>query len=191
MKLDPLLEKKLAKISLSYLSRGKPGWDVPHTMSTVHWMKTLLEHEKGNERILITTMYLHDIGYFGAFKKGYSKKDVDNMGIAHMERGAEEAKKVLKKLKYTDKEIQKIAKLIRHHGYLEKAKTHEQIMVLEADGLGQIDVDRVKPTYTKEDYLRFLDVFAKRRIPKYKTRTGKYHLKKLLAQARAYCKKNM
>jgi len=186
MKLDSETEEKLKKIALSYLVKGKPGWDVPHTMSTVYWMKRLLGKEDGDERILVSTMYLHDIGYFGSFKKGYTKADVDNLGILHMQRGSQEAEKILKRLRYTPKEIKEITHLISMHGYLEQASTHNEILVVEADGLGQVDIDRVKPTYTKEDYLKFLDVFEKRRVPKYKTKLGKYYLKRLIKKAREY-----
>jgi HD superfamily phosphodiesterase len=61
MKLDKETEGKLKAEALKYLEKGKPGWDIPHTLASVYWMKRLIEKEGGDERILVTAMYLHDI----------------------------------------------------------------------------------------------------------------------------------
>ncbi|KYK26037.1 hypothetical protein AYK26_01155 [Euryarchaeota archaeon SM23-78] len=69
----------------------------------------------------------------------------------------------------------------------DKIKTGDEQLVFEADSLAQIDVERVKPTFTKEDYLKFLEeYFEKDRVPLFKTKTSKKYLKELLPKAKAY-----
>lgn len=188
MDLDARLEKKLKSKVMEYLKKGKPGWDVPHTLASVYWMRKLIEIEGGNERILITTMYLHDIGYYSLLKKGYGFDKLMASKKAHMIRGAEESKKILKELGYSPSEIKQVAHLVRVHDNLDKLSTRDEILVMEADGLAQVDTTRVTPNFDKKDYLRFLDHFEKERASRFKTKTGKKFLNKLLRGAKRYFK---
>lgn len=63
MKLDKGKEEEIKAIAIRHLKEGKPEWDVPHTLASVDWMRKLIEREGGNEKVLVTAMYLHDIGY--------------------------------------------------------------------------------------------------------------------------------
>jgi HD superfamily phosphodiesterase len=187
MKLDPELEKKLKSKALEYLKKGKPNWDIPHTLAAVYWMRKLIEKEGGNERILVTTMYLHDIGYYGLFpKKGYKFEEVMASKPAHAKRGAEASEKILKQLKYTPSEIKQITHLVRIHDELDKLSTRNEILVMEADCLAQIDTKRVKPNIDKENHLKFIEHFEKDRIPRFRTKTGKKFLKKLFKKTKNY-----
>ncbi len=76
MSLDAKTEEKLKSEVLRYLEMGKPEWYIPHTLASVFWMRKLIESEGGDERILVTTMYLHDIGYYALLKKGYGFDDI-------------------------------------------------------------------------------------------------------------------
>jgi len=185
MNLNPKLEKKLKEIAIKYLEKGKPRWDVPHTLATVYWMRKLIEKEGGDERILVTAMYLHDIGY-PRLQKGYNFDEMIESKKNHAEIGAEEAKKILRELKYSPSEIKEIAYLIGNHYKKENINTHNMQLVLEADGLGKIDWERVPPNFNKESLIRYIEYFKKRIVDKFKTETGRKNLKKLLKKTENY-----
>lgn len=186
MKLDKKLEERLKSEVLKYLKKGKPDWDIPHTLASVYWMRRLIEKEGGNEKVLVTTMYLHDIGYYGMFEKGYKFDDVMASKPAHAIRGAEESKKILRELGYSPSEIEQIVHLVKVHDELDKLSTHDEILVMEADCLAQVDTKKVKPTLEKEEHRKFLEHFETERVPRFKTKTGKKYLSKLLEGAKKY-----
>lgn len=184
MRLDPKLEKELKEIAIKYMEQGMPEWGHPHMLATVYYMRKLIEKEGGDERILVTAMYLHDIGY--QLKKKYGFDDVIKAKKNHAELSAEEAEKILKKLKYAKEEIKEIIYLIGNHYKKKNINTHNMQLVIEADGLSKIDWERITPNFNKEDTLKYLEYF-KGKIPgKFKTKAGKKYLKQLLYKAEHY-----
>jgi hypothetical protein len=188
MKLDKETEEKLKSEVLKYLEKGKPDWGIPHTLASVYWIRKLIEKEGGNEKILVTVMYLHDVGY-PVFRKGYSFDEVMQAKAEHIVRGIKIARDILTKLRYSSSEINEIIHLIEIHDTLDKICSKNEILVMEADSLAQIDTDRVKPTLDKTNHLKFLKHFRDERVPRFKTRTGKKFLKQLLEEAEKYFKK--
>lgn len=193
MKLDPETEEKIKSAVLKYLERGRPGWDVPHTLACVHWMKELLRNEKGEERILIPTMYFHDIGYIDLMEETPLdlRKNMD-MKEEHMKRGAIIARKILNEVgSFSQKEIDRIAYLVSIHDSYEKiieSNDSDAMLIYEADGLGQIDRERVKPTYSKQDAEIILHDFQKKRGLRFQTVSGKRFYKELIEKAIEYSK---
>lgn len=193
MKLDPSIEEKIKHAVLKYLERGRPGWDVPHTLACVHWMKKLLKYEKGKEKILVPVMYFHDIGYIELMEETplNLKKNMD-MKEEHMKRGAIIARRILGEIKdFSQEEIERISYLVSIHDNYERimeSNDSDAILVYEADGLGQIDRERVTPTYTKEDAEIFLRDFQKKRGLRFKTESGKRFYKVLIEKAIEYSK---
>ena len=186
MKFDVELEERVKSAALNFLERGKAGWDVPHTLACVHWMKELLKYEKGNPKILIPAIYLHDVGY-PKLTEDYGLVDYKEATANHMIIGEKIARSILRETpEFDGKEIREITHLIRIHDDLDEIKTHNEQLIFEADSLGQIDVDRVKPTFSREDYVTWLDSFERERVPKFKTQRGKQILNKLLPKAKAY-----
>ena len=192
MELDDSTENKIKEKVLSYLEKGRPGWDIPHTLSCVHWMKELLRYEKGNSRVLVPVMYFHDIGYIELMEEN---KDLDlkkNMDLKeeHMKKGAIIAKLILKEVgSFKEEEIERIVYLVSIHDSYEKISDGKDIdaqLVYEADGLGQIDRERVKPTYSKSDAELFLQDFQKKRGQRFKTESGKRFYKDLIEKAIKY-----
>ena len=193
MHLDKNLEDKLFEKIKPLLENSRPGWNLSHTISSVHWMKKLIEKEGGDERILITAMYMHDVGYETSLKKGYQfeesmkvkeKDHPDN----HMKIGAEYCKQILPDLGYTSKEIEKIARLVLIHDDLEEIERSysendlNAQLVMEADSLAQIDVEQVTPTFNKKSCFEFNAYFEKERMSKFKTDAGKEFLPSLYAK---------
>lgn len=186
MKLDKETEEKIKSEAIKYLKNGKPDWDIPHTLISVDWMRKLIEKERGNERILITVMYLHDIGY-PQLQKGYDFDDLIKSKKNHAEIGAIEAKKVLMNIgSFSEDEISEICKLINGHYEKDNIDTLHQQLVIEADGLAKIDWERVTPNFDKENCLKYLEYFKSKTVPKFKTKTGKRFLKIVLQKAEKY-----
>ncbi|MDP7141397.1 MAG: HD domain-containing protein [Candidatus Woesearchaeota archaeon] len=187
MKLDEQLEERLKSEAIKYLEQGKPDWDIPHTLATVHWMRQLIEKEGGDERTLVTTMYLHDVGY-PELKKGYDFDDLMKSKKHHAQNGAEIAEEILTNLEYSPTEVKTIIKLVGDHYNKENINTHDLQLVIEADGLAKIDWERVTPNFDKENCLKYLDYFKGRTAPQFRTNTGKRSLKELLQKAENYWK---
>ncbi|MBW2966212.1 HD domain-containing protein [Candidatus Woesearchaeota archaeon] len=186
MKLDSELEERLKAKAFKFLEKGTPGWDVLHTIASVYWMRRLIEKEGGNEKVLVTVMYLHDIGYYNLIREEYGFDEVWAVKKDHMIKGAKESEKILRELGYSEDEIKEIVHLVFIHDKLDQLSTYNEILVMEADSLAQIDVEKVKPTFDKENYLKFLEHFEKERVPRFKTKTGKEFLPKLLDKAKHY-----
>lgn len=187
MKLNAETENRIKAEAIKHLKKGKPDWDIPHTLDSVNWMRKLIEKEGGNERILVTAMYLHDIGY-PKMKKGYNFNDLIRSKKLHAETGAEKAEKIVRKLGYSEPEIKEIVVLVRSHYNKENIDTPNKQLVIEADGLAKIDWGNVKPNFDKKNCLMYLEYFRCRTVPKFKTKTGKKFLKQLLQKAEQYLK---
>lgn len=174
--IDPDVEKVLQSVIFPDLAKGRKDFDLPHTQAVVHWMKELLSTlhlSEAQSKILIAAAYSHDWGYIGLFD-GLDSSDiavVHKMKPLHMERGARMIAKLLaEKLTtfFTGEEIKQVAHLVRVHDKMEELVSEEEILLMEADTLGMLDVDRVKPTFSKEDNEIFIERELRgRRLPKF------------------------
>ncbi|MDP2750378.1 MAG: HD domain-containing protein [Nanoarchaeota archaeon] len=192
MKLNKTLEIKVKNISLSYLRKGRPNFDVPHTLCAVFWMKKILKKENADEKCLLTAVYFHDVGYSCMFNKTADYEQVIKNKKTHMKRGSAIAKKELSRLKeYSNKEIVKISKFICNHDKLKEIKNREETLLMEADSLGMVDVIRIKPTFGAENWTKFYEDFKRLRVPLFKTKISKKFLTILLKKADRYYEKQM
>lgn len=188
MNLSKETEEKIKEIAMSYLEKGKPNWDIPHTLAAVYWIRELIKIEGGNEKILVTTMYLHDIGYPN-LQKGYDFNDLIKVKKNHAQVGSIETQKILRNIKeFSEEEIKEITFLIMYHDTLDKIKTFNQQMVMEADSLAQLDIKRVKPNFDKPNCMKYLKHFNEKRALSFKTLTGKEYLRKILKNFEEYIK---
>lgn len=189
MKLDPGLEEKIKSKAISYLKTGRHGFDIPHTMASVYWMQQLLIKEKGNPKILVSAMYLHDVGYANKLPKGHSYEQCLQAKKDHMIHGAEIARKILEKVgQFTKEEIDEIENLVKTHDIIDRDRNHHEQLVFEADTLGQVDRDRAKPSFDKANYQKWLAGVEKARIPQLKTKSGIKFLNQIIQIARDYYK---
>jgi hypothetical protein len=188
MKLDKELERKIRMEVLRYLAKGKPGWDIPHTYNCVRWMRKLMEKEGGNEKILVTAMYLHDIGY-PKLKLNYSFKAIMKSKIDHAERGARLARPILEKIGgFSKKEIGEIVELVKNHNKHDKADSFNKKMVMDADGIAMLDWEVVPPTLDKKGFMDFMSKYygKERSKDRWHTKTGKIYLKKFFRKSFEY-----
>jgi len=169
-------EQKLQEIILDYFDRG--DWNYNHTLAAVYWIKELIKKEGGNEKVLITTMHLHDIGY--GFKGDLSLEERLKRKEGHMERGARLAEEILQDENYSEDEVKQIVHLIGVHDKIKELRTKDEFLIMEADSLSGINYKRSPPTMNKEEFDFYLEGFKKNRAPRFKTKTGKKFLKELL-----------
>jgi uncharacterized protein len=156
--MDRNLENQLRKIVRPYLEDGRPG-DYEHTLRTIKYGRKLLEHEEGEEDIVIPALYLHDIGWsqvnFDDFVNAPINQKRGTVSVdLHMKHGAALAKTILEKQGYQPEKILTIASIIAIHDKPEKIFAMENpsaTLVLEADFLDK---------YGPEGYLRFQRIFG-------------------------------
>ncbi|MEK7203188.1 MAG: NUDIX domain-containing protein, partial [Patescibacteria group bacterium] len=161
--------------------KGRPGWSVNHALAAVYYMKQLLKHEKGTSKILVATMYLHDIGDAKTFKN--KKHGIDEQikkKKDQMKYSAALSKKILSKINdFSESEIKIIVNLVKKHDIIEMKRNHNEQLVFEADSLGMIDRKRAPSTITNTDERHFINLFEKTRIPRFKTKMGLKYLEKI------------
>ncbi|HNZ86684.1 MAG TPA: HD domain-containing protein [bacterium] len=178
--------KQLETEVLNILQNGRPDWDIPHTLTSVYYMKKLLKKEAGNEKILITTMYLHDIGYSWIRGDLSTRDNVKKSKLDHMKNGVIFGRPILQKLGYSEEESKKILHLVGTHDNLDGVFDSDKQLVFEADSLAQIDIKRAKSNLSKDDRIRFINGFEKKRMPRFKTKTGIKLMNKLFKKAKKF-----
>ena len=187
MVLDPNIEEQIKSKAIFYLKTGRHDFDIPHTMASVFWIRELLREEKGNPKILIPAMYLHDVGYANKLPHGYTHEQCGQAKPDHMIHGAEIAQKVLEEVGgFTKKEIDEITGLVKTHDIIEQNRNQHEQLVFEADTLSTLDRDQVKPNFGPANYSRWLADVEKERIPRFKTKSGLKFLDQIIQRARDY-----
>jgi HD superfamily phosphohydrolase YqeK len=187
--MDEDFERELRKTVKPYLDRGRSG-DYEHTLRAVGYGKELLQHEEGEEGIVIPALYLHDIGWgevnFEDFINTASpsrKRDAASVDL-HMKHGAALAKRILEKMGCGVQTTQAIVSIIAVHDRPEKIFAMDNpsaTMVFEADNLDKFGLQSLcrfetmfkrKPftDIEKEDVVAHLREGLK---TWFKTRTGK------------------
>ncbi len=141
--MDEDFERELTKTVKPYLDNGRSG-DYEHTLRVVGNGKELLQHEEGEEGVVIPALYLHDVGWgdvdfqdFINITSPSRKKDAASVEL-HMKRGAGLAKQILEGLDYEIGMTQAVVSIIAVHDRPEKIfamKSPSATLVFEADYL--------------------------------------------------------
>ncbi|MEK7524874.1 MAG: HD domain-containing protein [Patescibacteria group bacterium] len=108
--------------ALQFLKKGREDWDVPHTRAVVFYAERLAKAADLDVLVLVTTAWLHDVGYFGLFGDGDSSQLT---------------------------QVEQIVHLVSVHDNLKELQTLEEFVFMEADTLGAIDLARVVPTFAE------------------------------------------
>lgn len=169
------LRTRVEEYSLKILENGRPGWDVPHTLAVVNWAYKLAVENGLDVKVLVTAAYLHDIGYYGQFA-GLDVADYDNVQDKkqkHMVVGADMARIFLEGVEVkdllTDEQRERVIHLVSIHDNIGKLQYLDELVLMEADTLGAIDLDFVEPTYKGEEALKYLEVTRSKRRSKFIT----------------------
>ncbi len=171
MKLLLKEEKILRDVILPDLEKGRKDWDLEHTRAVVYWMKRLVKGSGLNEKVLVAAAYAHDWGYVGLVSGRGARKSVYEAKAKHMVIGANKIKNLLKtKLSesFTNEEIERVAHLVRVHDDFDKIEAEDEVMMVEADTLGILDMEKVQPSYTKDENVLTMKEIREKRRPLFK-----------------------
>lgn len=191
-------EKYLKEKILSDLDKGRPDFDKPHTIAVVCWLKQILDHSQTlnlDETVLLIAAYAHDWGYVGMFNHGQKLQhdDVKNAKAEHMKLGAEKLEDLLGDKIFsflTDVQKSRCVHLISVHDSLEELKDDDELVLMEADTLGALDVDFVKPTFDFESNDKYMRGVRGKRVPKFITEFSKKNVEGLIQGRMDYYSKN-
>jgi HD superfamily phosphodiesterase len=174
-KMDEVFEREIKETVKPYLDRGRSG-DYEHTLRTVGYGKELLQHEEGEEGIVIPALYLHDIGWGEVNFEDFinitspSQRKYAASVDHHMKHGAALAKRILEKLGCYMETTRAIVSIIAVHDRPEKIFAMENpsaTMVFEADCL-----DR----FGAKSLYRFETMFKRRPITEIEKKDAAAHL---------------
>jgi hypothetical protein len=181
--IHPYIERVLRQIILKDLAnKGRPYWDKPHTQAVVYWMKHLLQlpnAPKANASVLITAAYAHDWGYAGLFTQNHpiTIDQARSQKYHHMKASAHKIERLIyQRLSsyFSETEILRLTHLVAIHDDLSKLKAEDEILLMECDTLGMLDVKLVKPTLspTENQYFMKTSIYAKR-LPLFRHQSAK------------------
>ena len=175
-KMNENFERELKKRVKRYLDSGRSG-DYEHTLRAVGYGKELLQHEEGEEGIVIPALYLHDIGWgevnfedFINITSPSKKKDAASVDL-HMKHGAALAKQILEKLDHDRETTQAIVSIIAVHDRPEKIFAMENpsaTLVFEADYLDK---------FGAQSLYRFETMFKMKPVTEIEKKDGAAHLR--------------
>jgi hypothetical protein len=191
------IEKYLQRIILPQLERGRTNWDKPHTIAVVHYIKEIIKSSSYlplDKTVLVIAAYVHDWGYSSLFKDGkpLDYKAVQQAKKLHMKFGEEKVRKLLEELIFselTDNQKERIIHLVEVHDELRVLKDKDELVLVEADTLGALDTDFVKPDFDFESNKIFINEVEKIRAPLFITEYGKKKVKELINKRLEYYKK--
>lgn len=155
------------------LENGRPDFDKPHTQGVVHYIKEIIKRNPQlnlDEDVLIISAYAHDWGYAGLFQDGraINLDRVKEEKPLHAKMSAEYITKLLTNpiFDYLSEERKmRIAHLVAMHDRLEELNDTDELILMEADTLGGLDVSFITPTFDKDSNDRIMSGFRKRRYP--------------------------
>lgn len=175
--IHPYLERILRQIILKDLAnKGRPRWDKPHTEAVVYWMKYLLKKIKNpqlNPKVLITAAYAHDWGYANLFqqKNPITIDQARGQKDLHMKKGVEMIERLIYQRLvgyFTEVEVLHLTHLISIHDHVGQLKNEDELLLMECDALGMIDVERVPPTLSATENKYFMKTsIEQKRLPKF------------------------
>ncbi|MFH0805001.1 MAG: HD domain-containing protein [Patescibacteria group bacterium] len=191
----PTLEAYLVEKIIPDLEKGRPGFDAPHTLEVVSWVKKILEHEPrivADRQVMLIAAYAHDWGYAGMFAHGRTLQidEVIDAKKRHMERGAQKLRKLLGDPFFSflsDTQKQRSIHLVAVHDKLGALEDSDEIVLMEADTLSGLDVETKKSQFDAASNKKFITAVAATRIPRFITKFGRREVKRLLrVRARYY-----
>lgn len=173
------IKPELEGYALGFLSHGR-DWDVPHTEAVIHYASTIARSVKVDGLVIATAAVLHDIGYYALFSGSASTQydQVMDKKADHMLNGALLAKALMDRESvgryYKAEQKNRVVHLVSVHDRIEELNQLDELVLMEADTLGAIDVKRVTPTFDLPNAQKYIanDLLG-RRVPKFKTDLGK------------------
>ncbi len=168
------LKKYVKKI----YAKNDPAHDFMHIMRVYKNAERICKSENVNRKLVLISVLLHDI-----VKKTHS----DKRSKSSADLSADKAKSILKKLQFSENEINIVTEAIRNHSFT-KGKISDSIegKILQdadrLDALGAVGIARVFSVSgsKKRQFYQFDDPFSKNRSPNDKKWALDHFFKKLL-----------
>ena len=163
LRLNPVYQK-IYKRAKPFLQTRK---NVIHTQIALRYALKLLKEERGDDKIVLPGILLHDVGWkalpeplqLTAFGPNPSNPNLTRL---HEREGARIAKSILEKLHYPSQKIEEICQIINGHDSRKRPLSWNDRVVKDADKLWRysrkgmaIDLDRFH--MPRRDYLIFLE----------------------------------
>ena len=189
-------EDLLAKTVLPELEAGRPNFDKPHTKAVVEYIKAIMDNhpELNLDRdVSVIAAYAHDWGYTGLFQDG-KQIEIDDVGEAkktHMLLGVDKLTVLLRDgvFNFLSKERkQRAIHLVGVHDDLKVLRDTDELVLMEADTLGGLDVSKIKPTFNKLSNTKYMQNVRNKRYPLFITKYSKQQFEKLYKLREDYYK---
>ncbi len=175
-------EIRIIKIAKPYFDTARAG-DWEHALRVVEWVKRL---GKGRDDLglIITSAYIHDIGWSGVAPKG--KINFDEMiklePLAN-ENSPKMIQKILAELDFTKSEIDTVKRLVDSADKRRSALEDEAIIV-DADNLSKLCVEHIQEKYEIQSWADVIKTFENEFPKRITTDMGRKLFPKLLSQLR-------
>lgn len=138
--------KKIWKLAIPYLRKGRRKDFVLHTKGVIKGMELLLKRERGDEDILIPAAILHDTGWSKVpidLQKTNDKTKVKRAMKLHLKYSIPIIREVLTKIGRNKKQIQKITDLVLSHKFKNPKRLDKRLL---------IDADTLADTFREQFY---------------------------------------
>lgn len=190
------IEAYLQHIIFPELDRGRPDWDKPHTIAVVYYLKEIISHAADlslDSPVLLIAAYAHDWGYAGLFVKRdvLTLKEILAVKELHMKIGVEKVSALLKDDFFSFLKTQqkiRVIRLVGVHDKLRQLKNTDELILMEADTLGALDTDYIKPFSDTDSSDRYLHGVENKRLPLFITDYGKKKVEELIQKRERYYK---
>lgn len=179
---------------LPELEVGRPNWDKPHTEAVAEHIKAIMDNSPAlnlDKEVLIIAAYAHDWGYAGLFEGGKPLEidDVDKAKEAHMAIGADKLTELLKDKAFdflTKDQKQRAIHLVKTHDKLDTLTEPDELVLMEADTLGGLDIEKVKPSFNRASNEKYMRGVKAKRYPLFITDYGKVQFERLYKSREDY-----
>jgi hypothetical protein len=195
--LDSEVKEFLEDSIFPELERGRPGWDKPHTQAVVYYAHRILGSNTELEidrEVLIIAAYAHDWGYADLFSpdKHGSYAEVKERKKLHMEVGSQKVARLLMDPIFrhlSESRKNRIVHLVAKHDELSELRDTDELVLLEADTLGMLDVDFAVPTFDHSSNEQFMNEVMNSRVPRFITEYSKNKVKELISRRGEFYRK--
>jgi len=158
---------ELKLFAVGFLLDGR-DWDLKHTNSVAFHTLQIARSEKLDIPVMFTAAMLHDVGYANMFSgTSNNLSEIMDKKEAHMVAGANRADEFLHRPDiiefYGEEQRLRIVHLVGVHDKLQELKDLDELVLMEGDTLGAIDVSRTTPTFSYEHAKEYIE---KKLLPK-------------------------
>jgi len=196
MPLPQTAEQLLQTTIFADLEQGRPNYDKPHTIGVVQKVRDLITHNPDltlDEQILIIVAYAHDWGYAQLFHGQVADFEaVKNAKKEHMVISSQKITSLLNDPVFsflTDTQKAHIIHIVSIHDDLDALHDTDELVFMEADTLGALDIHYVTPTFDKESNEQYMHGPLQKRLKMFITDYGKQEARRLVEERVAYYSK--